>query len=141
MTGVDQVKPSTKSFLMLLAMLALGIALGASGTVLVRGRPPRPPISGRSDGGFVAHLEQTIQPSDSAQRAAIRPILEATDQRNRLEVDRSRGAMRENIDSMFVALSPLLESAQRDRLTALIQRVGRPGVHRTGHRGDPDEAR
>lgn len=119
-------KPSTKTLFMLLAMLTLGIALGASGAILLRGRPPGPPKSRGGDGGFVAHMEQTIQPTDATQRTAIRPLLEATDQRNRQEVDRSRGAMRANLDSMLVELSPLLQPGQRDRLTELIQRLDRP---------------
>jgi hypothetical protein len=113
---------------MLLGMLLLGVALGASGAVLLTPRRPGPPPPEGAGGGFVAHMERTIQPEDSAQRAAIIPILEAIDQRNRRVVDGSRAAMRDNLDSMLVALAPLLRPPQRERLTLLVRQLdGPPG--------------
>ena len=115
---------STKSLLMLLSMLVLGAGLGAAGTVALGGSPAGP--QGPPEGGFVAHMERTIQPVDDAQRAAIMPILEATDRDNRAEVDRSQAAMRNHLDSMEVALAPLLRPEQRERLSLLIQQLDRP---------------
>lgn len=125
---------TTKSLLMLLSMLVLGAVLGAAGMVGLRRGPPGPMPPEARPGGFVAHLEQEIQPNDPAQRAAIRPILEATDLRNRAAVDASRKAMRDNLDSMQVALSPLLDPEQRERLADLVRRLNDP---RPGGRTPP----
>ena len=112
---------STKSLLMLVGMLMLGAALGAAATAALRPGPPGPPPSREGSSGFVEHMERTIQPRDAAQRAEIRPVLEATDRRNRDVVDASRRAMRENLDSMMAGLSPVLEPSQRERLAELIR--------------------
>ena len=75
-------------------------------------------------------MEQTIQPRDAAQRAAVLPILEATDRRNRTAVEASRAVMRANLDSMVATLAPLLDERQRGRLVELTRRLGDPGRHR-----------
>lgn len=115
---------STKSLLILVGMLVLGAALGVAATAALRPGPPGPPPSGEGSGGFVGHMERTIRPRDEAQRAVIRPLLEATDQRNRDVLNASRRAMRDNLDSMMISLSPVLELPQRERLAELIRTLG-----------------
>ena len=160
-------KSSTKSLVMLLSMLLLGVVIGAGGMTLMRGSgpreglsgprgargtPPPPPQAGARGGGggggggggagFVAHMEETLQPRDAAQRAAILPILEATDQYNRMTVDASRSAMRNGLDSMRVKLSPFLDNAQRARLNDLIERLNAgppPPPPPSARRGPPEE--
>ncbi len=119
-------QPSSKSFLMLLTTLGLGVVLGAAAMAGFRpGGPLRPPPGG-GPGGFIEHMERTIQPHDAAQRAAILPILEATDRRNRTSVESSRAVMRANLDSMVANLAPLLDERQRGRLVELTRRLGDP---------------
>ncbi len=127
MTGASHISIPARSLVLLVGMLMLGVVIGAAGMIVFGGRPmDRKPPQG-PDGGFVAHMVETIRPADAEQRAAMLPILQATDRRNRAEVDRSRAAMRAHLDSMLVLLTPILDAEQQDRLTQLISRLGAPG--------------
>ncbi len=131
---------------MLLSMLVLGVVLGAAGMDVVQRntapyeQPPPAPGPDARPPGFVAHMERTIMPRDSVQRAAIRPILEATDGSNRATVDASQRAMSQHLDSMSIQLAPLLDSAQLDRLNQLIRTLDRPRPH-GGRPPRPDAGR
>ncbi len=122
---------STKSLLMLLAMLLLGVVLGMAGMVVWHSGRFSPPPDERS-GGFVVHMLETIEPRDAAQRAEIAAQLETIDQLNRLAVDQSRRAMRANLDSMAVLLAPLLDAEQQARLGTLVRSLDRPPPRRGG---------
>jgi hypothetical protein len=127
-----------KSLVLLAATLVVGFALGLfADATLVRNRREslreiqRPP-------GFVAHMEDVIQPHSDAQRDSIRAVLERQAARNDTIMRASREHLRAELDSMGVTLSPMLDAAQRDRLAREIQRGpppfgrGGPGFGRGG---------
>jgi hypothetical protein len=61
-------------------------------------------------------MEETIQPRDSAQAEAIRPILARTAERNRQIIGGVNTTLKASIDSMKLELAPLLDEEQRARL-------------------------
>ena len=132
-------KMSTTSSLMLLATLLVGMVLGAvvSGTLAQqrRGRVAQDP----GGGGFVAHMERLIQPRDAAQGDAVRPILEAADQRNRSIIQGAEGEMRAAMEEMADSLADLLDEDQRRRLQRAVERPGllSPPPGGQGGRGAP----
>lgn len=110
---------------LMVGMILGGVIVGALSMHRVRemrdiGRP----------GGFVAHMEELIAPADSAQRRAIRPLLERTDQRNRAIVDGARHQMEMAFDTMITELAPHLTPAQMERLRDELQ-------HRRDGHGPP----
>ncbi|HEX8695722.1 MAG TPA: hypothetical protein VF746_25125 [Longimicrobium sp.] len=112
----------TRSALILLATLALGVLLGAVGGGALASRRAEKIRELRRPPGFVAHLEEVIRPRDEAQRRAIRPHLEATARRNHEIVQGAHGRLRAELDSLRARLAPLLDEAQRERLAEF----GRP---------------
>jgi hypothetical protein len=141
---------ATKSALLLAATLAVGVLLGllgASSLERTRRRPPGPPAEG---GGLVRHMLEVIQPRDSAQRAAIEPVLERAAARNRDVIRGVNERMRASIDSMRAELLPILDEDQRGRLDEAARRLppiraggGGPPFGRRGGgppgRGGPDD--
>ena len=129
---------NTKSMLLLALTLFTGFALGLfADASLVRGRRDR--IQGlRRPPGFVAHMEEVIQPHSDAQRDSIRVILERVARANNQVIRDLNAHLRAGLDSMRTTLAPLLDAAQRDRLSAEIDRMpeafGRGG---RGGRGGP----
>ena len=130
-----------KSALLLLLVLVFGVLLGLGGRGAFEraqfaraGGPPR----GRA--GLARHMEETIQPRDSAQAAAIRPVLARAAERNRHIIGNVNDALRASIDSMKAELAPLLDDAQRARLdevTRALPPVGSPGGGPPGRFGPP----
>ena len=134
-----------KSLVLLAATLVVGFTLGLfADATLVRGRRAqlgalrRPP-------GFVAHMEDVIQPHSDAQRDSIRPLLEHAAQQNGTIMHDANDHLRAALDSMRVALAPVLDQAQRDRLAREVGRIppfgpgrGRGGPPPFGHGGPPD---
>jgi hypothetical protein len=125
--------PNTKSMLLLALTLITGFALGLfADASLVRGR--RDQIEGlRRPPGFVAHMEDVIQPRSDAQRDSIRPILESIARRNNQEIRDLNMHLRAALDSMRTTLLPLLDAAQRERLSNEIDHM--PDVLGRGGRG------
>jgi hypothetical protein len=124
---------NTKSLVLLAATLVVGFTLGlfADSTLVRRrreriGQLRRPP-------GFVEHMERVIQPHSDAQRDSIRPLLEHAAQQNGVAIHDANVRLRTMLDSMRVSLAPMLDSAQRDRLKAELDRV--PDPFRPGGRG------
>ena len=111
----------TRAALLLIGTLLLGVLLGALGNAaLIRHRNDevrelrRPP-------GFVAHMEDIIQPRDNAQREQIRSALEATALANDTIIHSANEHLRAALDSMRARLAPLLDPAQRARLDEFAQ--------------------
>ena len=118
---------SMKAGLMLFATFVLGGIAGALGAGAVAQRrlgPPPPPRDGRPPMGFVELVEDIVQPHDSVQRASVRPLLEATDRRNRAIVDGARVNMRASLDSLRVSLAPLLDPEQLEAFDEMVRRQG-----------------
>jgi hypothetical protein len=142
---------AAKSLILLSFTLIVGFALGLfADATLVRGRRDRINRIGRPP-GLVEHLEHVIQPRDSAQAAAIRPILQRTVDNNQVVIRQTNERLRANMDSLRTALAPSLDSAQRDRLAHELTRLpqmggpGGPGGRGRGgprgRRGGPDGRR
>lgn len=115
----------TKSALLLGATLAIGIVLGTliSGAIVNRrmaefARLQRP-------GGVAMHFEHMIEPSDEAQRRAIREVLEAAGPRIQTIMREAHMELLEVSDSVRAELDPLLTDEQKRRLDRRM-RVG-PG--------------
>jgi hypothetical protein len=120
-----------KSLVLLAATLVVGFSLGLfADATLVRGRRENPRELQRPP-GFVAHMEDVIKPHSDAQRDSIRAILQQQGARNDTIMRLSRDRLRAELDSMRVALSPMLDADQRDRLAREIQR-GPPAFGRGG---------
>ena len=103
-----------KSALLLAVTLALGVILGMTGRGALEQQQARGMEGGRPR-GLVGHMEQTIQPRDSAQAAAIRPVLLRAAERNRRIIANVNDALRASIDTMKMELAPLIDDAQRAR--------------------------
>lgn len=128
----------TRSAALLLAVtLVLGVLLGVLGAGALRprleraGPPPMgpPPPRGRP-GGFAEHMEEVIAPRDSAQRLAVRVVIERTAARNRSLIEQLNRTLRASVDSMRIELGPVLSDDQRERLGQAVARlpaVGGPG--------------
>ena len=127
---------NTKSMLLLALTLITGFSLGLfADASLVRGRRER--IQGlRRPPGFVAHMEDVIQPRSDAQRDSIRPILEQVARQNNQQIRDLNTHLRAALDSMRTTLSPMLDAAQRERLSAEVDHM--PDVLGRGRgRGGP----
>jgi hypothetical protein len=132
---------TSKSVVLLAATLVVGFALGLfADATLVRhrreriGQIRRPP-------GFVAHMEDVIVPHSDAQRDSMQPILERIAQQNGQSIRDANVRLRASLDSMLVTLTPMLDAAQRERLTTELKRVPDPfrpgGPGGRGRRGGP----
>ncbi len=119
--------PKSRSALLLGATLAIGVVLGVflGGAIqqfrsgMIRGLGDRQ--------GFVHHMERIIEPRDEQQRQAIRPILEATADRNH-QIDRgSRDQLRAALYAMIADLGEHLDDGQRQRLEEFARRPPRRG--------------
>jgi hypothetical protein len=122
-----------KSMLLLALTLITGFALGLfADASLVRDRRDRIRDLRRPP-GFVAHMEDVIQPRSDAQRDSIRPILERVARQNNQEIRDLNTHLRAALDSMRITLSPMLDAAQRERLSAEVDRM--PDVLGRGGRG------
>jgi hypothetical protein len=112
------IQMDVKAAIMLLVTLLLGVALGALGVGALSRQRVEEVRQLRRPPGFVAHMEEVIQPRDSAQRASIDPILAATAARNDSILHGTNEQLRAALDSMRARLAPLLDAAQRSRLDA-----------------------
>ena len=112
-----------KSLILLAATLVVGFALGLfADASLVRGRRERL-TEIRRPPGFVAHMESVIEPHSDAQRDSIRPILESTARQNGDVMRSANDRLKAALDTMRLSLSPMLDQAQRDRLSREIDRM------------------
>lgn len=126
-----------KSLVLLAATLVVGFSLGLfADATLVRGRRAQlrelrlPP-------GFVAHMNDIIDPHSSAQRDSIQPIIRATADRNEQIIRTANDRLRASMDSMRLALAPMLDTDQRARLDREAGRQPNPFGPGPGGRGGP----
>lgn len=127
---------NTKSMLLLALTLITGFSLGLfADASLVRGRRDRIQELRRPP-GFVAHMEDVIQPRSDAQRDSIRPILEQVARQNIQQIRDLNAHLRAALDSMRKTLLPMLDASQRERLSAEVDHM--PDVLGRGRgRGGP----
>ena len=136
--------------LLLAATLVLGVILGVLGAGALRPRferagPPwmQPPNFGPRGrpGAFAEHMEEVIAPRDSAQRVAVRGVIDRTAARNRSLIEQLNRTLRTSVDSMRIELAPVLSEDQRQRLERAVARLpavrGPGGAGPRGPPGDP----
>ena len=144
--------PRLQSTLLLAGTLAVGVVLGAAaseqvarlwrpGVAPLDGAPNRGPRGPGAPGGFVAKMEEAIAPRDEAQRRAVRSILEATAARNRAQIDAVNAALKARVDSTRIALAPLLDAAQAERLDQAMRTLQPIGPRGRGEGGPPPMGR
>ena len=128
---------NTKSLVLLAATLIVGFSLGLfADATLVRGRRERLGELRRPP-GFVAHIDDIIDPHSPAQRDSIRPIIQATADRNQQIIRSANDHLRASMDSMRLSLAPLLDADQRARLEREAGRQPSPFGPPGGDRGGP----
>ena len=143
--------PRLQSTLLLAATLAVGVVLGAAASEQVArhwrpsvapldGPPNRGPRGG-APGGFVVKMMEAIAPRDEAQRRAVRSILEATASRNRAEIEAVNASLKARVDSTRIALAPLLDAAQAERLSEAMRSLQPIGPRGRGDGGPPPMGR
>lgn len=124
-----------KAAVMLVITLALGIALGALGAGALSRQRNEQVQQLRHAPGFVAHMEEVIQPRDAAQRERIEPILTTTAARNDSILHGTNEQLRAALDSMRTRLAPMLDVSQQQRLEQAAKLA--PPIRPTGEgRGD-----
>jgi hypothetical protein len=109
-------KAYTKSILIILATLAVGMLIGGLGGGAITSHRLDQIKSLSYEEGFIQRAEEVIMPESAAQRAEIRPILErAAAERAALRVayKAQKAAL---LDSMRAQLGPLLADEQQERL-------------------------
>ncbi|MGI9174642.1 MAG: hypothetical protein ACR2GR_04935 [Rhodothermales bacterium] len=112
----------SKSILLLLATLLIGMVLGA----LINARLAEQRLERiaflRSSRGFVRFWEEAVEPQDEAQREAIEAVLEQAGRRLAEHMRTTSGEMQDIIDSTKTELDALLTPEQRARLERRMQR-------------------
>lgn len=141
---------SVRAWLLLVVTLCLGIAIGVLGGGALQDRRMRRVNDMRRPGGFIEHLQEVIRPTSDSQWNAIRPLIEATAEGNATRRRSHDMAMRASLDSLKLALEPMLDAAQRERLARFVpDRRGPPPFRRGPGRdrerdrdrnGPPDDA-
>ncbi len=113
----------TKSILLLLGTLLIGMLLGAFvHTLMVEDRIERI-TSLRSQAGFVRFMENMIEPTDDAQRQAIRNVLDETAEKLNVHHAESRGTVQEIMESFRASLDSLLTEEQIHALNERMERA------------------
>lgn len=132
-------KIETKSAVILLVTLVLGVALGMVGQGLLRREFVQQVTGMRRPPGLVAHMEEVIQPT-AQQRDTVHAILMSTAAGNQISIDAVQATLRASLDTMQQRLAPLLSTEQRDRLARQVGRMPdpfRPPPGGDGRRGPP----
>ncbi len=125
-------KARTKTALLLVATLDVGGLIGAVTTGAIVNNRLDQLRALRSRGGFTGMLERVIEPTDEAQRAQIRAVLEGSEARFSEALRECRGFHSAARDSMRADLDSVLTPAQQTRLDQWLSRDRRS---RNGHRG------
>lgn len=133
----------TKSLLIIVATLIIGVAIGALSTGAILNQRVETLQALRDDPGFMFFLERVIEPTDEAQRAQIREVLtDAAEKRREL-----RRSMIEEHRFLFMEireeLDQILTSQQKEKLRAFMEQEMKRGHRRDGmppgvRRGRPE---
>jgi len=132
-------KARTKSALLLIATLVVGLLVGAvtTGSIVNLRRDELKAM--RSPGGLTGMLERVIEPTDEAQRAQIRAVLEGSEARFSEALRECRGFHSAARDSMRADLDSVLTPAQQNRLDQWLSRDRKSRNGRRGRNGKPSK--
>ena len=121
---------SVRAWVLLVVTLLLGIAIGLlGGGALQERRLSRVEVI-RRPGGFTEHVRSVVRPTNDSQWTLLRPVVEAAAEQNGSLRRTHDSAMRATLDTLKLRLDPLLDAAQRERLSRFVR--GRPGPGRDG---------
>ena len=133
--------PRTRSYLLLGITLMVGVVLGAL-LVGAVGQFRAGRVEGmRGRDGFVRDIQRMIGPRDEAQRAKLRPIIEATAERNGQIMDAFNDQMRAALAELVAELEPHLDAEQMARLRRFADRPPPPGSREGPGRRPPRKRR
>ena len=132
-------KARTKSALLLVATLVVGLLVGAVTTGSIVNNRLDELKAMRSRGGFTGMLERVIEPTDEAQRAQIRAVLEGSEARFSEALRECRGFHSAARDSMRADLDSVLTPAQQNRLDQWLSRDRKSRNGRRGRNGKPSK--
>jgi hypothetical protein len=132
----------TKSALLLLAVLVLGVAIGIMLSGVLHNRRMDRIARLRTAPGIIRLVERAVEPESAEQRAAIRSIMEGAAPRFAETFQRTQEEMRTLSDSVMSELEAVLTPAQLEDLKEqMMLRRRRPpsdeweGDERPGRRG------
>ena len=134
-------KARTKSSLLLLGTLVMGLGVGALATGAVMNTRLDQLKRLRSPGGFTERMEEVIQPTDEAQRAEIRAVLDRSHERFHTAWKECGTRFTALGDSMRAELEPLLTPEQQTRFNEWMERDRKQRHERDKRRsrsGHPD---
>lgn len=125
-----------KSILIITGTLLLGMVLGALVWSSIHTRRMQQIADLRSTDRLMAFIEQAVQPTDDAQRTAIRDVVQSHQTAVRGLMDQ----VREQQTALQGQLTEVLTPAQQERLTEAFgkrfnRKSGRDGKNRRGRRG------
>ena len=132
-------KARTKSALLLIATLVVGVLVGAVTTGSIVNNRLDELKAMRSRGGFTGMLERVIEPTNEAQRAQIRAALEGSEARFSEALRECRGFHSAARDSMRADLDSILTPAQQTRLDQWLSRDRKSRNGRRARKGNPSK--
>jgi len=117
----------TKSAFLLLAVLALGMAIGILLSGVMHNRRMDRIAGLRTAPGIIRLVERAVEPESEEQRAAIQEIMEGAAPRFAATFQRTQEEMRALSDSVMSELEAILTPAQLENLREhMLMRRGRP---------------
>jgi len=134
-------KIRTKSALLLVATLLVGVLTGAMGTSALHNKRLKEIRDLGNRGGLTSWVEDVIGPVDETQRVELRAVLERSEARFDEARHRCRGFYVASKDSMLTELVPLLTPAQQTRLDEWLARDRERRDRRGSERRSSDHPR
>jgi hypothetical protein len=127
----------TKSTLVLIGVLLIGIVIGALGSSMIRRSMWEERVARfRSPEGFSERLVHIIKP-DPAQEEKVRQILLKHHDKMEKITEASRAMIKLHADSLLIDLQPVLNPDQLARLKDILHRRSRPAHRREHHEPPP----
>lgn len=129
----------TKSTVVLIGVLFIGIIIGALGSSALRRNMWEDRIAKfRSPQGFTERFIKIIEP-DPQQEEAIQEILLKHHDKMFTMTERSRQRMKSHADSLLIELEPFLTTEQMERAKKILRRGPRPFSPRHDRRKEREE--
>jgi hypothetical protein len=122
MGEIKMVKSKTKSILILLVTLILGIVIGFQINEILIKKRFEEMRAARRPGSFIKLFENILQPSEE-QKVLLEPIFIKYQQKIDEVISNSRVQVDAQMDSLTNDLKPILKQDQLDRFTAEIKNV------------------
>ena len=118
-------KASTKSVLVLVLTLFVGIAIGAVSWSIVHNQRMEKLREMRRNGGMYGLIDKYVDPSDAAQEAALRSIADRYQADLELLYGEARTERNAMLDSMRAELRTILTPAQQQAMAEWLDRPSR----------------